>query len=328
MYCVCHANVNLFLRAARLDALRRMGIVKMKPVDERQTMTAATRAHSEEDVGNIVLLEHLNVQVADQPQAILFYIVGLGLTRDPYLTVGLENMWVNVGEQQFHLPTGNAQRFSGHVGLALPDLDLLEKRLKSLDERLRGTSFAWTRERDHVAVTCPWGNRFRCYAPGERFGDMALGIPYMEFLVRRGAAGGIARFYREVMGAPAPVESEKNLAVARVMIGRNQQLVFRETNENILLYDGHHVAIYVANFSGPYEFLNGRGLITEDVRGHQFRFQAIVDPDTGATLHELEHEVRSLRHPLYHRAFVNRDPEQTQRHYRRGRDGTIPFRSS
>ncbi|HEY1374674.1 MAG TPA: hypothetical protein VGH50_19535, partial [Candidatus Binatia bacterium] len=76
---------------------------------------------------------------------------------------------------------------------------------------------------------------------------------------------------------------------------------------------------------GPYDFLNSRGLVTEDVRGHQFRYQKIVDPESGATLHELEHEVRSFRHPLYQRNFVNRNPEQTQRAYFRGRDSLTPF---
>ncbi len=283
--------------------------------------------YSKEDVGNIELLEHLNVQVADQPQAILFYVVGLGLTRDPYLTVGLENMWVNAGEQQFHLSTRAAQRFSGHVGLVVPELEHMEQRLKSLEERLKGTLFEWSRDSDHVAVSCPWGNHFRCYAPAEKFGDMALGIPYIEFLVRPGAARGIARFYNEVMRAPSSLEAEKNLSTTRVAIGRNQQLIFRETEKKIIPYDGHHVAIYVANFSGAYEFLNRHGLVTEDVRNHQFRFQAIVDPETGEKLHELQHEVRSLRHPLYHRPFVNRNAEQAQRNYRRGRDGMIPFGS-
>jgi hypothetical protein len=278
-----------------------------------------------EDVGNIVLLEHLNVQVAEQAQAMLFYIVGLGLTRDPYLTVGLENMWVNAGEQQFHLPTRAAQRFSGHVGLVVPDLKQLEQRLKSLEERLKGTLFTWARQSDHVTVTCPWGNRFHCYAPADKFGDMALGIPYVEFLVKRGAAKGIARFYDEVMRAPTLEECAGDLSIARVVIGRNQCLYFRETDVDLLPYDGHHIAIYVANFSGPYEFLNHRGLITEDIQNHQFRFKDIVAPESGEKLHELEHEVRSLRHPLYRRPFVNRNPEQTQRNYRRGRDGSIPF---
>ncbi len=280
-----------------------------------------------EDVGNIVLLEHVNVQVADQAQAILFYLVGLGLTRDPYLTVGLENMWINAGEQQFHLPTDSAQRLSGHIGLVLPDLEALERRLESLRVRLKDTRFEWSRESGHVTVTCPWGNRFRCYAPMDRFGDMALGMPYVEFLVGPGAAGGIAGFYQEVMRAPTLVESEGDLSIARVAIGRNQWLLFRETDQALLPYDGHHIAIYVANFSGPYNFLNGRALITEDVRNHQFRFKDIVDPKSGEKLFELEHEVRSLRHPLYHRPLVNRNPEQTQRNYKRGRDGFIPFGS-
>jgi hypothetical protein len=287
----------------------------------------APHDHADEDIGNIVLLEHVNVQVADQPQAILLYIVGLGLTRDPYLTVGLENMWVNIGEQQLHLPTGSAQRFSGHIALVLPELEHLQQRLESLQERLKGTRFAWSRESDHIAVTCPWGNRFRCYAPDERFGDMILGMPHVEFLVRPGTAKGIARFYEEVFRAPALLDSEDGFFVARVAIGRNQWLFFRETDQEILPYDGHHIAIYVANFSAPYEFLNHRGLITEDVRNHQFRFKDIVGPESGKKLFELEHEVRSLRHPLYHRPFVNRNPEQTQRSYCRGRDGLIPFGS-
>lgn len=287
---------------------------------------AVRHDHTNEDVGNIVLLEHVNVQVADQPQAILFYIVGLGLTRDPYLTVGLENMWVNIGEQQLHLPTGSAQRFSGHIALVVPEIEQLQQRLSQLQERLKETRFAWSQESDHIAVTCPWGNRFRCYASEEKFGDMILGMPYVEFLVRPGAAKGIARFY-EVVRASSFIESEGGFAVARVAIGRNQWLFFRETDQELLPYNGHHIAIYVANFSGPYNFLNGRGLVTEDVRNHQFRFKDIVDPENGKKLHELEHEVRSLRHPLYHRPFINRNPEQTQRNYKRGRDRLLPFGS-
>ncbi|MBT3333492.1 MAG: hypothetical protein HN394_18465, partial [Rhodospirillaceae bacterium] len=52
---------------------------------------------TEEDLANVVGLEHLNVRVPDQRLATLFYITGLGLTRDPYLVTGVANMWVNVG---------------------------------------------------------------------------------------------------------------------------------------------------------------------------------------------------------------------------------------
>ena len=50
-----------------------------------------------EDFGNIVNLGHVNVCVPNQRDATAFYISALGLTRDPYLMTGTNNMWVNVG---------------------------------------------------------------------------------------------------------------------------------------------------------------------------------------------------------------------------------------
>lgn len=281
--------------------------------------------YSDEDVGNVILLEHVNVQVPDQAMAILFYIVGIGLTRDPYLNVGLTNMWANAGEQQFHLPTRSAQVIHGHIGLVVPDLKALKERLESVKAGLAGTRFSWSEESGHLAVRCPWGNQFRCYAPGPEFGDMALGIPYVEFLVAPHRARGIGSFYERAFGAPATVVSERGLSVGRVAIGRHQALVFRESDEPAGEFDGHHIAVYVANFSGPYGYLKSRGLLTEDVRNHQFRFQQVVDPESGAGLFALEHEVRSLRHPMFHRTFVNRDPRESTRNYRRGRDALVPY---
>src|SRR5437773_1395589 len=39
---------------------------------------------SAEDIGNIILLEHVNVKIPDQVVATNFYVTALGLTRDPY----------------------------------------------------------------------------------------------------------------------------------------------------------------------------------------------------------------------------------------------------
>ena len=281
--------------------------------------------YTEEDVGNIISLEHINVQVPDQAAAILFYVVGLGFTRDPYLTVGLNNMWINVGEQQFHLPTRDAQVIDGHIGVVVPDLDALENRLQAVADGLKGSSFSFERNADHVAATCPWGNRYRCYESHPAFGDMTLGIPYVEFAVAPGKMASIMKFYQAAFGAPVAVESDVAGPCGRVKIGRSQSLHFRETEEPVASYDGHHIAVYVANFSGPYEYLKSRSLISEDVRNHQFRFKDIVDPQDGKTVFLLEHEVRSLRHPMYHRPFVNRDPMQSQRAYHRGRDAFVPF---
>ena len=286
----------------------------------------SAQEYTAEDVGNIVLLEHVNVEIPDQAKATLFYVVGLGFARDPYLNVGLGNMWVNLGEQQFHLPTRDRpQIVPGVIGLVVPDLELLKSRLKAAEEPLKGTQFRWSVENDTLAVKCPWGNRFRCHSPSARFGDMALGMPYVEFLTKPGSTKGIARFYQEIMQAPSSMLSENGMPVARVEIGRNQWLLFKETSEQIRPYDGHHIAIYVANFSRPYTFLKRHNRIMEDVENHQFRFKEIVDPENHQEVFRLEHEVRSLRHHMYHRPLVNRDPTQTQRDYHRGRDGLIPF---
>jgi hypothetical protein len=281
--------------------------------------------YSEEDVGNIISLEHVNVQISDQSLATLFYVVGMGGTRDPYLNVGLNNMWINFGEQQFHLPTRPPQVIDGYIGIVTPDLDVLEKRLQLVADGLKGSKFSCTRKADHLLVTCPWGNRYRCHAGQPEFGDMTVGMPYVEFLVPPGAMEGILRFYQTAFAAPTEVESDQQGQFGRVKIGRHQALLFRETDKPITPYDGHHVAIYVANFSTPYGYLQERGVISEEVRNHQFRFKDIVDPADGKRKFILEHEVRSLRHPMYHRHFVNRDAAQSQRDYRRGWDAFIPY---
>src|SRR5438309_55002 len=95
------------------------------------------------DVGNVLLMEHLNLTVPDQLEATLFYIVGLGLTRDPFGAVSIDNMHVNVGDHQFHLPTRGPQVVSGHIALVVPDLNALEKRLTMVQPRLAHTELAW-----------------------------------------------------------------------------------------------------------------------------------------------------------------------------------------
>src|SRR5207237_9164900 len=124
-----------------------------------------------------------------------FSDVVVGVTLDPYRNVGLRNMWANGGEPQFHLPTRPAEVIHGHIGVVVPNLDALKERLVSVEETLAGTQFHWSVEAEHIAVTCPWGNRFQCYPAGPTFGDMALGITYMEFFVRPGRAACIARSY-------------------------------------------------------------------------------------------------------------------------------------
>ena len=273
-----------------------------------------------QDVGNIIGMEHVNVTVPDQELALRFYISGLGLTRDPYMMVGPENMWVNVGEQQFHLPTRDPQVLTGCIGLVVSDLNALQRRLTRLEDKLSGTAFGWKARKDYVEVTCPWGNQIRCHAPGPEFGDISLGMPYVEVLVKPRTARGIADFYRTVMHAPATVVKDKQGTMAQVGMGCAQMLRFRETDRSLPEYDGHHIAVYVADFSSPHAFLKRHKLITEESNDYQYRFQAIVNPKTGKPLCELEHEVRSLHHPMYGREMVNRNSAQNIFAYARGRD--------
>jgi hypothetical protein len=277
-----------------------------------------------EDLGNIVALEHVNVTVPDQQIATTFYLAGLGLTRDPYLMTGTANMWVNVGRSQFHLPTNQPQVLRGHTGIVVPDREALVRRLGRIRKRLEGTCFDFVEEEGFVEATCPWGNRIRCFAPNERFGHITLGIAYVEFDVPMRTANGIARFYREVIGAKSDAGELHGRGFAWVEVGIGQHFMFRETDRETAPYDGHHVQIYVADFSGPYRKLLDKGLITEESDQHQYRFKDLADPESDAPLFTIEHEVRSMRHPLFRRPLVNRNPSQNNMNYAPGHDAWIP----
>src|SRR5437016_8569378 len=237
-----------------------------------------------EDLGNSIHLEHVNVQVPDQRLAQLFYAVGLGLTRDPYLMVADTNMWINVGRSQFHLPSGPAQVVRGHTGLVISGREALLQRLSGVAKKLDGTKFGFSEHNDHVEATCPWGNRVRCYEPdAARFGRITLGIPYVEFEVPAGTAKGICAFYPEIMGIPAEPRNGDG-TVARAKVGKDQYLQFRESDRAQGEYDGHHVQIYITDFSGPYRLLSERGLVSQEDNQYQYRFRDIIDPTDGRRL--------------------------------------------
>ena len=273
-----------------------------------------------QDLGNIVLLEHVNVTVPDQRLATIFYMSGLGLTRDPYLMTGIDNMWVNVGRSQFHLPSHGPQVLRGHVGIVVPDPAALKQRLQKVAPLLAETRYAWEERDGVIEATCPWGNRFRCHAPAPEFGDTALAIAYVTFDVPSGSARGIARFYQDILGARAAVDGAAGSETAVISVSATQRLRFRETARPLPDYDGHHIQVYVSDFSGPHRRLLERGLVTEESDEYQYRFRDLVDVDSGRALFAIEHEVRSLTHPLYARPLVNRNPEQTNRRYVRGHD--------
>jgi hypothetical protein len=143
---------------------------------------------------------------------------------------------------------------------------------------------------------------------------MTLGMPYVEFTVPPGSAKGVGRFYEEIMGAPSTMIECNGKPAAKVRIGGNQlSFIFRETNDPIPAYDGHHVAIYISDFGTPYKKLQDLGLLSMENGPYEWRFKEIVDLDTKKVLFEIEHEVRSMTNPLYMRPLVNRNANQQQR---------------
>jgi hypothetical protein len=276
-----------------------------------------------EDLGNSVHLEHVNVAIPDQRLAQLFYGAGLGLTRDPYLMVMDDNMWMNAGRSQFHLPSGKAQVLRGKTGIVIEGREALLNRLNTVKPKLADTKFDFAEHNDYVEATCPWGNRVRLHEPdAARFGRIVLGIPYVEFDVPVGTAKGIAKFYQHMIGTPAEVVNGDGVT-AKVTVGRTQYLLFRETDKPLPDYDEHHVQIYVSSFSGPHQRLGERGLVNREDNQYQYRFRDITDLDTGKHLFTIEHEVRSLTHPMFLRPLVNRNPTQTARNYAQGHDAAL-----
>jgi hypothetical protein len=273
-----------------------------------------------EDLGNSIHLEHVNVTVPDQRLANLFYVAGLGLTRDPYLLVSDTNMWINVGRSQFHLPSGPPQVVRGHTALVISGRQALLDRLAAVAKKLDGTAFTFGEHNDYVEATCPWGNRMRCYEPDvARFGRITLGIPYVEFDVPPGTAQAICAFYPKMVGIPAELRNGDG-TVARAKVGKDQYLQFRETDRPQPEFDGHHVQIYITDFSGPYRRLLERNLVSQEDNQYQYRFRDLVDLENGKHLFTVEHEVRSATHPMYLRPLINRNPAQNNRNYAHGHD--------
>jgi len=105
-----------------------------------------------------------------------------------------------------------------------------------------------------------------------------------------------------------------------VKVGRDQHFRFRETDRPLPEFDNHHVQIYLADFSGPYRRLEARKLVSSEDNRYQYRFRDIVDLDTGRLLFTVEHEMRSVTHPLFLRPLINRNPHQTNQNYAQGYD--------
>ncbi len=93
------------------------------------------------------------------------------------------------------------------------------------------------------------------------------------------------------------------------------KVLYRPTEKQLADYDGHHIQITLADFSGPHKKLVERGLICEESDQHQYRFLDIVDVDTNKPIFRIEHETRSMRHPMFNRTYINRNPDMSNRNF-------------
>jgi hypothetical protein len=74
-------------------------------------------------------------------------------------------------------------------------------------------------------------------------------------------------------GLRQTVHQESSATVVHVPVGIGQEFIFRENDRPIADYDGHHLQVYVAYFSGPHRELGELSLIREESDQQQYRVE-------------------------------------------------------
>lgn len=294
-----------------------------KVTDARKVISFSfsSQKHMCDSHGNIMLLEHINLNT-DQPENTLtFFVDGLGCVQDPRRGELIDGnvyfnslIWVNAGINQFHLPittrgAGGAlyNKLNGKIGLAYDNLDELENRLQSIVKKLENTKFSFSKIDDKtMEITGPLGNEFiahhsstgpeyqrdtRGYHPGEI--SFCLGIPYVEIYIPKGSASKIKAYYENYLGAK--VQLEENLV--KISTGPQQKLIFRENDTKIIdvlkenyenAIHGYHIAIYLKDYLYCMKKLSRKNLIWGSSR--------FLKPDT--SLGTSQFRVKDIIDPL------------------------------
>lgn len=264
------------------------------------------------EVGRILHMEHFNHQVQDQNTATIFFINGLGLTRDPYQRTDETNIGVNIGFQQLHLPLrGPTHHFDGVIGLVVPDLPVIEARLKRLEDakKFSGTPYRYNAVNNKTAyITSPYGTDFRLHQMGSIPFGKPLGIPYIEFMIPPGMAKKIVSFYQKIMDTPARVRKTKDAVMTEVVMGPYQHIRFIEKELESYELFSFHIAIFVSHYDTIKQSLVDLGVDVYGDRTHTCFWNPIIDPETGDHLLNLQHEMRSVQHPDFMHPYTNRWP--------------------
>lgn len=211
--------------------------------------------------------------------------------------------WVNIGLQQFHLPSSSPQVIRGRIGLSYESLEQLEKRLEA-----GGIPLEKVRQDDgqltNLIISCPIGNKLclheqkRCEGSLTWFGpaptipvpspeialpggqSLGLGMEYVDFDVPLGTAQIIHKFYKHFFNTEvAELEMFESsggpgsFARCVVPLGFHQRIIFSETDKEIPPYDGYHIAIYVNDFVETYRRLKAANLHWDNPRFPQFSYR-------------------------------------------------------
>ena len=273
---------------------------------------ASTKRIKLPEVGSILHLEHFNFVVQDHDMVTTFFMNGLGFTRDPFRRADETNIGVSVGMQQFHLPRrgDTTPPFAGEVGLVVPGIPAIKARLRRLQRmgKFKATPYRYEANNGTPLVTSPFGIRLRLHSAGSIPFQRPLGIAYVDISIEPGKAQAIARFYRQIMGAPAVVKKIGGETSAVVTVGAFQYLRFRERRRKD--YDLHnaHVAYYVTGYNERREMFADKGSMVGLGQGQVFNFHEIFDPENGETVLKFQQELRSVYHPDFMRPLVNRWP--------------------
>jgi len=295
-------------------------------------MASSSSWWNEQDIGGIVCFEHLNLEVPDILIAKTFYMEAMGFALDPFSSAPFARLiWYNVGYQQFHIgwrPDKNPQVIDGHIGIIVPSIEVVLKRLTKVSHLLKDTKFKFEvvkqdekasylpipiKGLSYVEVTCPWGNVFHVYQNNEEIDFRGgLGMPYVQFNCPKNSVDDISEFYKQNLGALTVVEKSEHGNVVRIIVGVKQQIIYVE-EENVPNEKdwGYHFAIYISNFSGTYKKVRAQKLennlppdtLEIALNDRQFRFDKIQW--NGKLIGILEHEVKSMHHFNYMRPLTN-----------------------
>ncbi|MEM7463583.1 MAG: hypothetical protein AAF362_12995 [Pseudomonadota bacterium] len=264
------------------------------------------------EIGGIVHLDHVNFETPDHEMATIFYINGLGLTRDPYRRADEQNMGINVGLQQFHLPRRGEQTppFHGVVGLVVPEIAGIKKRLDLLEElgKFKGTPYHWEEQNKSVLLTSPFGVQFQLHQADTIPFLRPLGIAYVDISVPPDTADGIAKFYVQIARAPVDVIDAEGSKSAVISAGPFQQIRFVERDQADYSTHSMHISYHATNYNELRESVAAHGSLMGAGQGEVFFFDKLFDPDTGDVIFTINNEVRSIYHPDFMRPLVNRWP--------------------